>query len=115
MLILSNVEFDVRSSHSRVNEKANEQVVDAIFANFDVILNVDIERRELFDVSDVIVAKMTSEVNEFLDRSEDVTDLKIENFDVVDVVEKVVVIEMLLLSFSLLKFRFETSLIIFFA
>ena len=112
--------YQYQLSFSRVNEEASEQVVYAVFANFDVILNVDIERRELFDVSDVIAAKMTSEVDEFLDRFEDVTDLEIENFEVVfdeivvEIVDEVDKIVVEILSFSLLKLRFEASLIIFF-
>ena len=112
--------YQYQLSFSKVDEEASEQVVDAVFANFDVILSVNTERRELFDVSDVIVAKVTSEVNEFLDRFENVIDLEIENFEivfdeiVVEIVDEVDEIVVEILSLSLLKFRLETILIIFF-
>ena len=100
----------------------SEQSTDAIFARFDADFDVDIERHERFDdVVDAIDVEMTSEINEFLDRSESVTDLNIENFDVVvdemisevvcEIVDEIVEI----LSFSLLKLRFEAFLTIFFA
>ena len=84
-----------------------------LFTNFDVILNVNKKRCERFDVADAIVAKMTNEIDEFLDRFENVTNLNIENFVVVlneidEIVDKIVV-EILFLF--LLKFRFETLII----
>ena len=108
--------YQYQLSFSRVDEEVSEQVVDAIFASFDVILSVNDERRERFDVVEV-----TSEVSDaFLDRSENVSNLDIENFVVVfdEIVE--VVVELVdeideILFFSLLKLRFEATLFIFFA
>ena len=80
-----------------------------------MLLSVDIEKDERFDVNDVIVAKMTS-----VDRSESVIDLEIENFEVVfdeivvEIVDEVDEIVVEILSFSLLKFRLETFLTFFF-
>ena len=54
---------------------------------------------------------MTNELSDaFLDRFEDVNDLEIENFvvDFDEIVEKIVDEIVKFLSFSLLKFRFET-------
>ena len=71
-------------------------------------MSVNNERCERFDVADAIAAKVASEVDEFLDRSENVTSLDIENFVVVlSEVDEI-------LSFSLLKFRFEATLSISF-
>ena len=64
---------------------------------------------------------MTNEINEFLVCFENVTNLNIEKFDVsVDkMIDKIVckIVEIVdeILFLSLLKFRFETFLIIFFA
>ena len=102
-------------------------MIDTIFTNFDVILNVNIEKRERFD--DIVDAKMTNEIDEFLDRFENVIDLDIENFVVVfdeivveidEIVNKIVdeIVDKIvdeILSFSLLKFRFETLIIFFVA
>ena len=83
-------------------------------------MNVNNEKCERFDVVDAIVAKMTNEINESFDRFEIVTNLNIENFVVVFdeiVVEIVEIVDKIvdeILFFSLLKFRFETFLIIFF-
>ena len=83
-------------------------------------MDVDNGRCKRFDVADAIAAEVTNEVDEFLDRSESVTDLEIEVFVVVlseiDEVVCEIVDEIVdeILSFSLLKFRFEASLIIFF-
>ena len=106
-----------------VDEEASEQVVDAVFASFDVILNVDTERREFFDVSDAIAAEVTGGVDEFLDRFEDVIDLEIENFEVVfdevvveivEIVDEIDEIVVEILSLSLLKLRSEAILTTFF-
>ena len=80
-----------------------------LFTNFDVILNVNKKKCERFDVVDAIAAKVTNEIDEFLDRSEDVTNLNIKNFVVV---LSEIVVEILFLF--LLKFRFETLTISFF-
>ena len=68
-----------------------------------MILNVNNEKCERFDVVDAIVAKISNEINKFFDRSENVINLNIENFDVVlneiDEIDKIVVIEMLFLFF----------------
>ena len=64
---------------------------------------------------------MTNEIDEFLVCSENVTNLNIEKFDVVvdEMIDEIVceIVEIVdeILFFSLLKLRFETSLIIFFA
>ena len=94
----------------------SEQSIDAVFARFDVDFDVNIERRERFDVVDAIVSKVTNEVKEFLVCFENVTDLDIEIFVVVlkkidEIVDKIVDE---ILFFFLLKFRFETTLIISF-
>ena len=59
-----------------VASEINEQSTNSIFASFDVNLNVNNEKCKRFDVVDAIVAKMTNEINEFLDRFENVTNLK---------------------------------------
>ena len=99
----------------------SEQVVNALFTRFGMSLGVDSERFEHFDdVVDAIVAGVTDEVDEFLGRSEDVTGLDIENFDVVfgvvDEVDEIVDVwvEIVLLSLSLLKLRLEALTISFF-
>ena len=81
------------------------QSTDAVFSDFDVILYVESERDERFRVVEV-----TNQIDKFLDRSENATDLKIENFVVdfceiceVDEFDVEIVIEMLLLFLSLLK------------
>ena len=89
-----------------------------IFALFDVILYVESEKREHFDdVVDAIDAEMTSEIDEFLDRSGNMTDSDIENFDIVvdEMIDEIVCEIVEILSLSLLKFRFEATLFIFFA
>ena len=96
----------------------NEQIVDAIFTRFDMILNVNNEKRENFDeiICFDVATEITNKINEFRVVFEDVTNSNIENFVVeiveinFEIVDKIVEF---LFSF-LLKFRFET-LIIFFA
>ena len=85
-----------------------------------MILYVESERRDRFDENICFdVAEVTNEIDEFLICSESVTDLDIENFDVVvdeiDEIDEVVIVEMLFLFFFLLKFRLEATLFIFFA
>ena len=62
-------------------------------------MNINNEKCKRVDVVDAIVAKMTNEINEFLDRFENVIDLNIENFNVVlneiDKIDEIVVIKML--------------------
>ena len=81
-----------------------------------MFLYVKNEKRERFD--EIIcfdVAKMTCEINKFFVYFENVIDLNIENFDkIIDWIIVVEIVEMLFLFFSLLKFRFETFLIVFF-
>ena len=114
-----NFEIDFRN-HENVANEINEQF-DAIFANFDmiftflnIILYVKNEKRDRYDENnDFDVAKMTNETNNFFVCFENVTNLNIENFEIVfDKIVVKIVIEILFLF--LLKFRFETFLIIFF-
>ena len=123
-IVNQNFEIDFRNNENVANE-INEQF-DAISKKFDVIftflnmiLYVKSEKRDRFDENICFdVAKMTNEINKFLVCFESVTNLKFENFEVVlneiDEIDEIVVIEMLFLSFFLLKFRFETTLFIFF-
>ena len=89
----------------------SEQSTDAVFARFDVILNVNNEKRERFDVAEV-----ASEINEFLVCFEDVTDLNIEIFDVVfdEMIDEIVCEIVELLSFFLLKRDFIVLIVSFF-
>ena len=87
-----NFEIRFRNNENVANEINIEHVVDAIFANFDIILNTINEKRERFDVVDTIVAKMIDEINEFLVCFENVTNLNIKNFDIVvdEMIDKIV-------------------------
>ena len=122
-----NFEIDFRSFDESVAKEISEHVVDVVFTRFDFILNVNNVKRERFDEMIDIktienqnicfdVAEMTSEINEFLVYSENVSNLDIENFDeIVDEMIDEIVCEIVeILFFSLLKFRFETFLSIFF-
>ena len=95
-----------------------KRVVDAISTRFDTSFDVDIEKCERFDeiICIDVVAKIANEIDRFLICSGNVTDLDIENFVVVvDEIDFEIVDEIVeLLSFFLLKFRFE-ALTIFFA
>ena len=93
-----------------------------IFTLFDVFLYVENERRERFDeiICIDVATEIANEINEFLDNSESVIDLDIENFVVVfdEIVVEIVneideIVDEILFLF-LLKFRFETNLFIFF-
>ena len=102
--------------NENVANEINEQSIDAIFANFDVNLNVNNEKCKRFDkIICFDVAKMTNEINEFLDCFDDMTNLNNEIFVVfLNEINKIVEIVVVILFFSLLKFRFETILFIFF-
>ena len=91
---------------------------DVVFKLFDVFLYVGSGRRERFgDVVDAIDAGVAGGVGGFLGRSGDVTDLDIENFEIVfgmiDGVVVVVVVKMLFLFFFLLKRDFIVLTIFF--
>ena len=120
-----NFKIDFRNFDADVaREIDNEHVVDAIFTNFDIISNVNNAKRERFDeIQNIcfdVATKITNEINEFLVCFEIVTNLNIENFDVVvdkmiseidcEIVDEICEI----LFFFLLQFRFETNLFIFF-
>ena len=82
--------------------------VDVIFSFFNVILYVKNEKRERFDVNDAIVAKMTNEINEFLVCFENVTNLKIEIFEIVlSEIDKIVVVILFLFFIKAKSHRFN--------
>ena len=87
-----------------------------------MISNVNKKKRErLCETQNICfdVAKMTNEINEIFVCFENVTNLNIENFDVVvdEMIDKIVcenvdkIVE--ILFYFLLKFRFETLIIFF--
>ena len=94
-----------------INNEKRERIDEMIdFRNIDVNVSNEIDEKINENVSDA-----------FLDRFENVTNLNIENFDVVvvdEIIDEIVceivdeIVE--ILFFSLLKFRFETFLSIFF-
>ena len=85
--------------------------IDAILANFDINLNVNNAKCERFDVVDV-----ANEINEFFVCFENVTNLKIEIFEIVlSEIDEIVIVEIVIviLFLFLLKRNFVALIISF--